>query len=138
MGDVDRAERLRPALFDLAVVPAVGFYDGVFGPGAGSFYMLAFVALAGYGVLKATAHTKLLNFASNLGGFAAFALVGVVAWKAGLVMGAAQFAGARVGAHLAMAKGARLIKPLLVVTCIALAVRLLADPKNPIHAWLLG
>lgn len=138
MGDVDRAERLRPALFALAVVPAVGFYDGVFGPGAGSFYMLAFVALAGYGVLKATAHTKLLNFASNLGGFAAFALVGAVAWKAGLVMGAAQFAGARVGAHLAMAKGARLIKPLLVVTCIALAVRLLADPKNPIHAWLLG
>mgnify|MGYP001164705680 CR=1 FL=1 len=138
MGDVDRAERLRPALFAMTIVPAVGFYDGVFGPGAGSFYMLAFVALAGYGVLKATAHTKLLNFASNLGGFAAFALVGAVAWKAGLVMGAAQFAGARVGAHLAMRKGARLIKPLLVVTCIALAVRLLADPANPVHVWLMG
>lgn len=138
MGDVDRAERLSPALFAVTVVPAIGFYDGVFGPGTGSFFMLAFVALAGYGVLKATAHTKLLNLSSNVGGFAAFALVGAVAWKAGLVMGAAQFAGARVGAHLAMKKGAGLIKPLLVVTCIALAIRLLADPKNPVHAWLIG
>ena len=138
MGDVDRAERLSPTLFAMSVVPAIGFYDGVFGPGTGSFFMLAFVSLAGYGVLKATAHTKLLNLASNVGGFAAFALVGAVAWKAGLVMGAAQFAGARIGAHLAMKKGARLIKPLLVVTCIALAIRLLADPQNPIHAWLVG
>ncbi len=138
MGDVDRAERLSPTLFAMSVVPAIGFYDGVFGPGTGSFFMLAFVSLAGYGVLKATAHTKLLNLASNVGGFAAFALVGAVAWKTGLVMGAAQFAGARIGAHLAMKKGARLIKPLLVVTCIALAIRLLADPQNPIHAWLVG
>jgi uncharacterized membrane protein YfcA len=138
MGDVDRAERLSPAVFAMTAVPAIGFYDGVFGPGTGSFYMLAFVVLAGYGVLKATAHTKLLNVSSNLGGLAAFAFAGVVSWKVGLVMGAAQFAGARLGAHLAMKKGARLIKPLLVVTCIALAVRLLADPKNPIHAWLVG
>ncbi|HHZ10297.1 MAG TPA: TSUP family transporter [Rhizobiales bacterium] len=138
MGDLDRAQRLSPALFAMTVAPAIGFYDGVFGPGTGSFFMLAFVALAGYGVLKATAHTKLLNFASNVGGFAAFALVGAVAWKAGLVMGAAQFAGARLGARLAMRKGARLIRPLLVVTCVALAVRLLADPQNPIHARLIG
>lgn len=138
MGDVDRAERLSPAVFTMTAVPAIGFYDGVFGPGTGSFYMLAFVVLAGYGVLKATAHTKLLNVSSNLGGLGAFAFAGVVSWKVGLVMGAAQFAGARLGAHLAMKKGARLIKPLLVVTCIALAVRLLADPQNPIHAWLVG
>ncbi|TIW52304.1 MAG: hypothetical protein E5V56_13540, partial [Mesorhizobium sp.] len=91
MGDVDRAERLSPFLFGLTVVPAIGFYDGLFGPGTGSFLMLAFVALAGYGVLKATAHTKLLNFASNIGGFAVFAAVGVVYWKIGLMMGVAQF-----------------------------------------------
>lgn len=138
MDDVDRAQRMRPALFAATVVPMIGFYDGVFGPGTGSFFMLAFVALGGYGVLKATAHTKLLNFATNIGGFVAFAFVGAVVWKAGLVMGAAQFAGARLGAHLAMKKGARLIKPLLIVTCIALAIRLLADPQNPIRVWLAG
>ncbi|WP_095087432.1 TSUP family transporter [Mesorhizobium sophorae] len=136
MGDVDRAERLSPFLFGLTVAPAIGFYDGLFGPGAGSFYMLAFVALAGFGVLKATAHTKLLNFASNIGGFIVFAAVGVVYWKIGLMMGVAQFLGARVGASLAMRIGARLIKPLLVVVCLALAVKLLADPANPLRVMI--
>ena len=133
MDDVDRAERMSPFLFGLTVVPLIGLYDGVFGPGAGSFYMLAFVALAGYGVLKATAHTKLLNFASNLGGFSAFAFAGVVSWKIGLMMGVAQFLGARLGAALAIRNGARLIKPLLVVICLALAARLLIDPAHPLR-----
>lgn len=127
MDDVDRAERIGPFLFGMTIPPLLGFYDGLFGPGTGSFLMLAFVGLAGYGVLKATAHTKLLNFASNAGGFAFFAAAGVVSWKIGLMMGVCQFLGARLGAALAMKKGARLIKPLLVVTCVALAVRLLMD-----------
>jgi uncharacterized membrane protein YfcA len=136
MDDVDRAQRITPVLFGLAVVPLVGFYDGVFGPGTGSFLMLAFVSLAGYGVLKATAHTKLLNFATNLGGFAAFAAAGVISWKVGLAMGVAQFIGARIGSGLAMKNGARLIKPLLVLTCIALAIRLLIDPAHPLRIML--
>ena len=136
MGDVDRAERVTPVLFGLTVVPLVGFYDGVFGPGTGSFLMLAFVSLAGYGVLKATAHTKFLNFASNLGAFAVFAAVGVVSWKVGFMMGVAQFVGARIGSGLAIRNGARLIKPLLVLTCIALAVRLLTDPAHPLRLML--
>ncbi len=132
LDDIDRAERMRPFLFGLTIVPLIGFYDGVFGPGAGSFFMLAFVGLAGYGVLKATAHTKLLNLASNLGAFLLFAAVGAVAWKVGLLMGAAAFLGARIGSALAMRIGARLIKPLLVVTCVALAGRLLSEPDHPI------
>lgn len=138
VGDVDRAQRMTPFLFGLTVVPLIAFYDGLFGPGTGSFFMLAFVTLAGYGLLKATAHTKLLNFASNIGSFGAFALVGVVSWKAGLVMGVAQFLGARLGATVAMRVGARLIRPLLVVTCVALAIRLLLDESNPFHICLFG
>ncbi len=138
MDDVDRAQRMKPFLFGLMVVPAIGFYDGLFGPGTGSFFMLAFVALAGFGVLKATAHTKFLNFASNLGGFVVFALIGVVYWKIGLAMGIAQFLGARIGAALAMKNGARLIKPLLVLTCVALAIRLLSDEAHPIRQWFGG
>lgn len=136
MGDVDRTERLSPFLFGLTLVPLIGFYDGMFGPGAGSFFMLGFVSLAGYGVLKATAHTKLLNFASNVGGLAFFAAVGVVSWKIGLMMGVAQFLGARVGASLAMKTGAKLIKPLLVIVCVALAIRLLIDPAHPLRAMI--
>lgn len=138
LDDTDRARRISAFAFGLTFVPLIGFYDGAFGPGAGSFYMLAFVSLAGFGVLRATAHTKLLNFSSNLGGFLAFAFVGVVHWQVGLMMGLASFAGARVGAGLAMRNGARLIRPRLVVVCVALAVKLLADPANPLRLWIAG
>ncbi|TCL93990.1 hypothetical protein C8J38_102420 [Rhizobium sp. PP-WC-2G-219] len=135
VADLDRAQRITPFVFGLTIVPAIGFYDGIFGPGTGSFFMLAFIALAGFGVLKATAHTKLLNFGSNLGGFLVLAWYGVVLWKVGLMMGVGQFAGAQVGSRFAMKRGAKIIKPLLVVTCIALAIRLLADPANPVRVW---
>ena len=117
-------------------MPLIGLYDGVFGPGTGSFFMLAFVSLAGFGMLKATAHTKLLNLGSNLGAFLVFVASGVVLWKVGLLMGVGQFLGAQTGSRFAMRQGARIIKPLLVVTCVALAIKLLADPTNPIRMWL--
>jgi uncharacterized protein len=136
MGDIDRAQRMTPFLFGLTIVPLIGFYDGLFGPGTGSFFMLSFVSLAGYGLLKATAHTKLLNLASNLGGFATFAVLGVINWKVGILMGVAQFAGARVGAGMAMKNGARIIKPLLIVVCLALAGKLLLETDNPLRIWI--
>ncbi len=131
IGDEDRARRISPLAFSLTLVPLIGFYDGVFGPGTGSFFMLGFVTLAGFGILKATAHTKLLNFGSNLGAFAVFSLAGVVLWKVGIIMGVGQFLGAQLGSRLAMRIGSRMIKPLLVISSIALAIRLLADPANP-------
>lgn len=136
IGDVDKHRRLAEAAFTFTVVPLIGFYDGVFGPGTGSFFMLAFVTLAGFGVLKATAHTKLLNFGSNIGAFAVFLAYGVILWKIGLIMGAGQFLGAQAGSRFAMKRGAKIIKPLLVVTSMALAVRLMADPENPLRVWL--
>lgn len=125
--DLDTLAKVGPVLFGFTFVPLVGLYDGLLGPGAGSFYMFAFVMFAGFGVLKATAHTKLLNFASNIGGLVMFALIADVWWATGLAMGAAQVIGARVGAGLAMKQGARLIKPLVVVTSLALAARLMWD-----------
>lgn len=125
LNDEDRAQRLTPSAFNATAVPGLAFYDGVLGPGTGSFYMLGFVTLRGYGLLRATAHTKLLNFASNIGAMAVFALVASPWWLTGLCMGAAQFAGAQLGARLAVRVGARLIRPLLVVTSLALATRLL-------------
>ncbi|MFM2391700.1 MAG: hypothetical protein RLZZ437_3255 [Pseudomonadota bacterium] len=123
--DADRTARLSPVAFTALIVPLIGTYDGLVGPGAGAFYMIGFVMLAGYGVLKATAHTKLLNFASNLGGLVAFAATGSPWWFTGIAMGLAQVAGAALGARLAMRIGARLIKPLLVATSTLLALRLL-------------
>lgn len=127
LDDVDRARRLSPVIFAATMVPLCAAYDGLLGPGAGSFYMLSFVGLAGYGILKATAHTKLLNFASNAGALAAFAVVATPWWFTGLAMGMAQIAGARVGAGLAQKQGAKVIKPLLVLTTITLALKLIWD-----------
>lgn len=123
--DDARVERIKPAVFAFTAVPLIAAYDGFFGPGTGSFFMLAFVMLAGFGVLKATAHTKMLNFASNLGSLAVFAFSGATWWAMGLAMAAAQIAGAALGARLAMRIGARLIKPLLVITSTGLALRML-------------
>ncbi len=125
LSDEDRAERMRAPAFNATVVPGLGLYDGILGPGTGSFYMMGFVTLRGYGLLRATAHTKLLNFASNIGAMAVFALVAEPWWTAGLVMGAAQALGAQIGARVAVRIGARLIRPLLVATSVAMALRLL-------------
>ena len=83
------------------------------------------VYTAGFGVLKATAHTKLLNFASNLGSLLVFAFSGATWWMTGLAMALGQVAGAALGARLAMRVGARMIRPLLVVTSTAMALRLI-------------
>jgi len=136
LSDQDSTRRISPAVFAVTAVPFVALYDGVFGPGAGSFYMLGFVLLAGFGMLKATAHTKLLNLGSNLGSLAVFAINGAILWKVGLLMGVGQLIGSQIGSSLAMRSGATIIKPLLVISCVALATKLLADPTHPIRVWL--
>ncbi|MCU0904636.1 MAG: TSUP family transporter [Tabrizicola sp.] len=125
LSDDARAERMKPAVFAVTAVPAIAAYDGFFGPGTGSFFMMGFVLLAGYGVLKATAHTKMLNFASNLGSLLVFVFSGATWWGIGLAMAAGQVAGASLGARVAMRVGAQVIKPLLVVTSTGMALRLL-------------
>ena len=79
------------------------------------------------GLRKATAHTKLLNFTSNLASLIFFALGGHVIWTLGLIMAVGQFAGGRVGAKLVFTKGAGLVKPLLVVLSLSLSAKLLWD-----------
>lgn len=135
-GDAGRRPRLSLASYGMLLVPLIGFYDGVFGPGAGSFYMAGFAALCGFGALKASAHTKLANFASNCSSFILYALGGHVVWLAGLIMAPAQFAGAQLGARLAIRNGARIIRPLLVITSAALALRLVFAPGNATGAAL--
>ncbi|HPG02634.1 MAG TPA: TSUP family transporter [Beijerinckiaceae bacterium] len=136
LSDKDARARIGPALFAGTLAPLVGFYDGVFGPGAGSFYMIGFVGLLGFGILRATAHTKIANAASNLGSLGLYAATGAVVWPVGFAMALFAFLGAQVGARLAMRLGARLIRPLLVFVACAMALKLLADPANPLTAAL--
>jgi uncharacterized membrane protein YfcA len=131
MSEVDQHRWLHPPAFAL-VAFAIGFYDGFFGPGTGSFFTIALIALMGLGLLRATASTKLLNLASNVAALAALTIGGHVIWTLGLAMAAANMTGGYFGSKAAMRFGARLIRPLLVVVSLALTAKLLADPANPI------
>lgn len=136
MTDEDRHRRAGPALL-LIMAAAIGCYDGFFGPGTGSFFITGLVALFGLGLTRAVAHTKLLNFASNLAGLAVLIVGGQVVWTIGLAMALGSVAGGQAGAHLAIRFGASAVRPLLIVICLGLTARLLADPANPLTALVL-
>ena len=123
--DQESAARLSPGAFALGVAAPVGFYDGMFGPGTGSFFAVGFVALAGQPLLKATANTKILNFCSNFAGLIVLMTGGQVIYTVGLAMAVGQTLGAQLGSSTAITHGAKLIRPLIVVVCCAIALRLL-------------
>ena len=104
---------------------SAGFYDGFFGPGTGSFFAAAFVALLGYAIPKATAHAKVLNFTSNIASLLFFILGGQVVWSLGLVMIAGQFLGARIGARMVLTRGQQIIRPLIVIVSVIMSARLI-------------
>ncbi|WP_127144804.1 TSUP family transporter [Pelagibacterium montanilacus] len=126
--DVDGIARLNFAVFVPIVGFVIGFYDGIFGPGTGSFFMLAFVALFGLSAVRATANTKVLNVTSNLAALFYFIPAGEVVWSVGLAMAAGQLVGGYLGALTGIRFGARLIRPLVIVVSIVLAARLLFFP----------
>ncbi|MCZ7557569.1 MAG: TSUP family transporter [Bacteroidia bacterium] len=104
---------------------ALGFYDGFFGPGTGSFLAFGFVLVFRFGFLRATAHAKLLNLASNYAAILAFVFVVDIEWGVAVPMGLANIAGAWTGAGLAIKGGSKVIKPVFGLVLLALLVRLL-------------
>lgn len=126
--DHNRAARLSMVWFVPVVGFAVGFYDGIFGPGTGSFFTMAFVMLFGLGITRAAGHTKVLNFVSNAAALVLFIPAGDVLWPAAIAMALGQLLGGYLGAITGIRFGARLIKPLVVVISVAMAIRLLLVP----------
>jgi uncharacterized membrane protein YfcA len=109
---------------------AIGAYDGFFGPGTGTFLIIAFVGLLGDGLARASASAKVVNFASNLAALALFAARGVVLWRIALPMAAAQLAGGWLGAHLAVRRGDALVRRVVVAVALALAVKVALDLRG--------
>jgi len=130
LGDSQRRARMSPLGLAWTLTPAVGFYDGVFGPGAGSFYMIGYVILSGFGVVRAMAAARFANFGSNAGSLTIYALTGHIMVAAGLAMGAGAFVGARLGARAALFAGAKLVRPLIVLVSCAMAIRLMAARRG--------
>ena len=112
-------------IFAVAGIASIGFYDGFFGPGTGSFFVLTFIIIKGANIMQSTAITKLLNFASNFAAFIIFALQGYVIWYLGLVMAVAQIAGAFTGSRFAIRNGEKVVRPVLVIVSILLSLRIL-------------
>lgn len=106
---------------------AVGFYDGVLGPGTGSFFVIALVGVLGYSFLEASAKARLANWATNLAALAVFVPQGAVLWKLGLMMGAANVVGGWVGARTAVRRGTGFVRVFFVVVVGAFAVRIGGD-----------
>lgn len=105
---------------------ALGFYDGFFGPGAGSFLLFGFLFL-GFDFVEASGNAKALNFASNVGALATFALLGVVQYVYGLTMGAGMIIGAYIGSQVAIRKGSTYVRPLFLGVTVVMISKQLWD-----------
>ena len=105
----------------------IGFYDGFFGPGTGSFWTFAMVALIGLEMKKAVAHTKALNFISNIVSLGVFIALGQILWILGLIMGAGQLLGGFLGSHLVMKKEVSFVRIIFLLVVAATIVKLIYD-----------
>jgi uncharacterized protein len=101
----------------------IGFYDGIFGPGTGSFLMLILVATLGYAFITASAIAKVVNVATNVGALIVFGINGAVIWQIGIIMGFANITGAIIGSRLAIRGGSTLVRKVFLLVTVVLIVR---------------
>jgi uncharacterized protein len=124
-------QKIPPTLFAIIFGISLGFYDGFFGPGTGSFWMVALVALLGLDLRAATGYTKAVNLASNLGSLVIFLASNSIHFGAGGVMIAGQLLGARLGSGLVIRKGASFIRPIFLTVVFAITIKLVWDAMAP-------
>ena len=105
----------------------IGFYDGIFGPGTGSFLMLVLVASLGYTFITASAIAKVVNVATNVGAIMVFGFNSAVIWQVGIIMGVANISGAILGSRLAIKGGSTLVRKVFLIVTVALIVKVGID-----------
>ncbi len=109
----------------LPLVFLIGFYDGFFGPGTGTFFVMTFLIIKNRSLMQATAATKVLNLSSNFASFLIFQYKGFVIWELALIMAIAQVTGAYIGSKLAIKNGEKFVRPVIVFISIVLSLRIL-------------
>lgn len=119
--------RVRVLALSAAAGAVIGCYDGFFGPGAGTFLIIAFNAVIGYDVLTASGNAKIVNFASNLASVITFALSGNIMFTLAGPAAAASILGNFIGSRLAIKNGARLIRPAFVFVLALLLIKIAVD-----------
>jgi uncharacterized membrane protein YfcA len=122
-----RAPLAHAALWGAVAALALGAYDGFFGPGVGTMLLVAFVLIYGDALTRASGNAKVVNLASNVAAFGLFAWRGNIVWGIALPMAAANVAGAWTGAHVAISRGDRFIRVVVLAVVAALVVKLASD-----------
>jgi uncharacterized membrane protein YfcA len=123
--EVDHPPRLPEGLFFAIFGLGLGFYDGFFGPGTGTFWTLALVLVQGRNLVGATGTTKVMNATSNVASLVVFAAGGEFLLSVVAAMAAGQLIGSRIGARLVVQRGARFVQPLFLAMAGIVILRLL-------------
>jgi hypothetical protein len=125
LGKFENLRHLPKRRVQIAAIAGViiGFYDGIFGPGTGSFLMLILVASLGYAFITASAIAKVVNVATNVGAIMVFGINGAVIWQIGIILGIANISGAVIGARLAIKGGSTLVRKVFLIVTVALIVK---------------
>jgi uncharacterized protein len=111
----------------IAAGAVIGFYDGIFGPGTGSFLLIALVGLLGYSFLMASSTAKLVNLGTNGAALIIFGITGSVFWLLGGLMAVCNIAGAFLGARMAVARGSAFVRVVFLGVVAVLIVRLMGE-----------
>jgi uncharacterized membrane protein YfcA len=105
----------------------IGFYDGIFGPGTGTFLVFFLVSVIGYAFLKASGTAKLVNIATNAGAILSFQLTGHIWWQLGLLLAVANVTGAIIGSRMAIKGGSALVRKVFLAVIFLLIARVAWD-----------
>ncbi|MFX0547877.1 TSUP family transporter [Hathewaya histolytica] len=112
-------------LYGIIFAFSLGFYDGFFGPGTGSFLIFGFIKIFGHDFTKATGNAKFLNFVSNVSALLMFAIKGQIIYSYAIPIAIFMILGAKIGTKLAIDNGARFIKPIFIVMSLAVGIKIL-------------
>jgi uncharacterized membrane protein YfcA len=129
LGQIESLRHSEPLRLKIAALAAlvIGFYDGLIGPGTGSFLVLTLVAILGFAFLSASAIAKVVNVATNLGAIIIFGANGEIIWKIGLALAIANVVGSLIGAHLALRGGSSLVRKVFMGVTLALIIKVAID-----------
>ncbi|MEK6265559.1 MAG: TSUP family transporter [Clostridium sp.] len=114
-------------IYGIILAFSLGFYDGFFGPGTGSFLVFGFISIFGFNFLASSANARILNFTSGITALVLFAISGKINYMLGVPVAISMVLGARMGTTIALNKGSKLIKPIFVTMSLAVAVKMLID-----------
>lgn len=127
---ISKLSRTQQWLYSVAIGCVIGFYDGFFGPGTGSFLIFAFVGIFGYSFLAASASAKVINFATNLAAILYFASTNNIIYSLGIPMAICNILGAFVGTKLAIKNGSQFVRKLFLIIVSLLILKLGYDIAN--------